>query len=176
MCCSRQENKPAIISYFLFCPSSTICIPPLSSTIFIYSFSIAYLFIASLHIIKSKIFKKKLIELWKKMKGICFTFDAFGQWGEYERSKMWCRMKVGVEWRPSVAARQKIYARPATIPLFSLLSLLLYSSLSQPPHLGDKLESFWPHGLAARPPTLASWPDLGFPIKELPRGASSFIP
>jgi hypothetical protein len=66
--------------------------------------------------------------------------------------------------------------RPATFPLFPLLSLLLSSSLSQPPHLGDKLESFWPHELAARPPTLASRPHLGSPIKGLPRGASSFIP
>jgi hypothetical protein len=31
------------------------------------------------------------------MKEICFTFDAFGQWSELERSKMWSRMKVGVE-------------------------------------------------------------------------------
>jgi hypothetical protein len=75
-----------------------------------------------------------------------------------------------------VAARQKIYGRPATFSLFSRLSLLLPSSLSQPPHLEDKLESFWPHGLAARPPTLASQPHLGSPIKGLPRGASSFIP
>jgi hypothetical protein len=36
----------------------------------------------------------------------------------------------------------KIYDRTATFPLFSLLSLLLSSSLSQPPHLGDKLERF----------------------------------
>jgi hypothetical protein len=61
-------------------------------------------------------------------------------------------------------------------PLFSLLSLLLSSYLSQPPQLGDKLESFWPHGLTARPPTLAGWPHLGSPIKGLTRGASSFIP
>jgi hypothetical protein len=32
------------------------------------------------------------------MKGICFTFDAFGQWSEHERSKMWSRRKVGVQW------------------------------------------------------------------------------
>jgi hypothetical protein len=32
---SHPENKPVVISYFLFCPSSTICIfSPLSSTIF----------------------------------------------------------------------------------------------------------------------------------------------
>jgi hypothetical protein len=65
---------------------------------------------------------------------------------------------------------------PATFPLFSLLSLLLSSPLSEPPHLGNKLESFWPHGLAAQPPTLASRPHLGSPIKGLPRGTSSFIP
>jgi hypothetical protein len=68
------------------------------------------------------------------------------------------------------------YDLSATLPLFSLLSLLLSTSLSQPPHLRDKLESFWPHGLAARPPTLVSRPHLGSPTKGLPRGASSFIP
>jgi hypothetical protein len=77
------------------------------------------------------------------------------------------------ESRSSVEAK---CGRPATTPLSSLLSLLLYSSLSQPPHLGDKLESFWPHGLAARPPTFAGWPHFGSLIKGLPRGASSFIP
>jgi hypothetical protein len=75
-----------------------------------------------------------------------------------------------------VAARSNIYGRSATFPLFSLLSLLLYSSISQPKHLVDKLESFWPHGLAGRPPNLAGWPHLGSPIKGLSRGASSFIP
>jgi hypothetical protein len=84
--------------------------------------------------------------------------------------------EVGVEWRPSVTARPKIYDRPATFPLFSLVYLLLSSSLSQPPHLGDKLVSFWPHGLAARLPTLAGQPNLSSHIKGLPRGASSFIP
>jgi hypothetical protein len=37
------------------------------------------------------------------MKGICFTFDAFGQWSEHDRSKMKWRMKVGIKWRPSMA-------------------------------------------------------------------------
>jgi hypothetical protein len=75
-----------------------------------------------------------------------------------------------------VATRPNIYGRPATFPLFSLLSLLLSSPLSHPLHLGDKLESFWPHGLAAQPPTLVGRPHLGSPVKGLPRGASSFIP
>jgi hypothetical protein len=75
-----------------------------------------------------------------------------------------------------VAARPNIYGRPATFPLFSLLSVLLSSPLSEPPHLGHKLESFWQHGLAARPPTLADRPHLGSPAKGLPRDASSFIP
>jgi hypothetical protein len=39
------------------------------------------------------------------MKGICFTFDAFGQRSEHDRSKMKWRMKVGIEWRPSMAGR-----------------------------------------------------------------------
>jgi hypothetical protein len=154
MWCSHRENKSLVISYFLFHPSSTICIfSPLSSTIFIYSFPTAYLFIASLHIIKSKNFKNKQIELWKKMKRICFTFDSFGQWSEHDRIKMWWRMKVGFESRPSVATRPKIYGQPTSFPPFPFLSLLLSSSLSQPSHHGDKLESFWPHGLAARSAT-----------------------
>jgi hypothetical protein len=64
------------------------------------------MFISSLHNIKSKNFKKK--ELWKRMKEIYFTFDAFGQWSEHDRSKMKCRMKVWVEWRPSMASWPKI--------------------------------------------------------------------
>jgi hypothetical protein len=53
------------------------------------------------------------------MKGICFAFHAFGQWSEHGRSKMKWMMKVGVEWRPSMAGRPNIGDRPAT---FSLLS------------------------------------------------------
>jgi hypothetical protein len=75
-----------------------------------------------------------------------------------------------------VVARPNIYGRLATFPLFFLLSLLLSSALSQPPHLGDNLESFWPHGLTTHPPTLPGWPHLGSPIKGLSKGASSFIP
>jgi hypothetical protein len=86
------------------------------------------------------------------MKGILFTFDAFGQWSEHDRSKMEWRIKVGIEWRPSVASRPKIGSRPTT---FSLLSPPLSPSLAQPPHLWDKVEEQWPDGLAARPPFLA---------------------
>jgi hypothetical protein len=53
------------------------------------------------------------------MKGIFFTFDAFGQWSEHDGSKMKWRIKVGIEWRPSMAGRSKIGGRLAT---FSLLS------------------------------------------------------
>jgi hypothetical protein len=53
------------------------------------------------------------------MKEICLTFDAFGQWSEHDRSKMKWRMKVGVEWRPSMTNRLKIGGQLAT---FSLLS------------------------------------------------------
>jgi hypothetical protein len=49
------------------------------------------------------------------MKGICFTFDAIGQWSDHERSKIWCRMKVGVEWTPSVAGRPPSPFFPSTI-------------------------------------------------------------
>jgi hypothetical protein len=53
------------------------------------------------------------------MNGNWFTFDAFGQWSEYDWSEMKWRMKVQVEWRPSMADRPKIGGRPCT---FSLLS------------------------------------------------------
>jgi hypothetical protein len=44
------------------------------------------MFISSLHNIKSENLKKK--ELQKRMKGICFAFDAFAQWSEHDWSKM----------------------------------------------------------------------------------------
>jgi hypothetical protein len=56
------------------------------------------------------------------MKGICFAFDVFGQWSEHDRSKMKSRMKVGVEWRPSMAGRPpspSFLPFPSTIYLFS---------------------------------------------------------
>jgi hypothetical protein len=37
------------------------------------------------------------------MKGIGFAFDAFGQWSEHDWSKMKWRMKVKIEWSPSMA-------------------------------------------------------------------------
>jgi hypothetical protein len=52
------------------------------------------------------------------MKEICFTFDAFGQWSEHDSSKMKWRMKVGIEWRSSMAGREAMTTwagRPATI-------------------------------------------------------------
>jgi hypothetical protein len=103
------------------------------------------------------------------MKRIWFTFDAFGQWSEHDKSKMKWRMKVEVEQRPSMADRPKIGSPTGHhLPLF-FLSPPLSTSLAQPPHLWDKVEGQWPHGLADRPP-------LGSPIKGLPRGAFSFIP
>jgi hypothetical protein len=58
------------------------------------------------------------------MKGICFTFDAFGKWSEHDRSKIKWMMKVGIEWRPSMAGPPKIGGRPATFSL--LFSFLLH--------------------------------------------------
>jgi hypothetical protein len=57
------------------------------------------------------------------MKGICFAFDAFGKWSEHYRSKMKRRMKVGVDWRSSMAGRLKNDRRPATIYLISSFPL-----------------------------------------------------
>jgi hypothetical protein len=107
------------------------------------------------------------------MKGISLTLDAFGQWSEHDKSKMKWRVKVGIEWRPSMVRKPKIGGRPTT---FSLLSPPLSLSLAQPPQLWDSMEGLWSHGLAAGPPSLAGLPPLGSPIKGLPRGVSSFIP
>jgi hypothetical protein len=96
------------------------------------------------------------------MKGIGFAFDAFGQWSEHERNKMKWRMKVGIEWRPSIASGPNIGGRLAT---FSLLSPPLSPSLAQPPHLWDRIEVLWPHGLSTQPPSLAGRSPLGSPIK-----------
>jgi hypothetical protein len=133
------------------------------------------MFTSSSHNIKSKISKKKHsnnnnkeIELWKMMKGICFTFDAFVMWGEHDRSKMKWRTKVRVEWRQSMAGRPH---SPSFLPFPS--TIYLFSSATTP--LGQS-RGQRPHGLATRPPYLASQEPLGSPIKGLPRGAFSFIP
>jgi hypothetical protein len=63
------------------------------------------------------------------MKEIGFAFDAFGQWSEHDRSKMKWKMKVGIEWRPSMAGQPKTLLPPFL--LFPPLS----PSLAQPPHL-----------------------------------------
>jgi hypothetical protein len=57
------------------------------------------------------------------MKGICFTFDAFGQWSRHDRRKMKWRMKAGVEWTPSMAGQPKIGGQLATFSLFSSFPL-----------------------------------------------------
>jgi hypothetical protein len=53
------------------------------------------------------------------MKGIDIAFDAFGQWSEHDRSKMKWRMKIGIEWRPSMAGWPKIGGQWATFSLRS---------------------------------------------------------
>jgi hypothetical protein len=74
------------------------------------------------------------------MKEIYFTFDAFGQWSEHDRSKMKWRLKVGIEWRPSMAGPIKDWWSvdhppslsfppfPSTISLFSSTTIPLGQS------------------------------------------------
>jgi hypothetical protein len=93
------------------------------------------MFISSLHNIKSNFLKKVKRTLKKDERNLLY-FDAFGQWSEHDRSKMEWKMKIGIEWRPSMASRPKIGDRPAT---FSLLSPPLSHSLDQPPHLWDNV-------------------------------------
>jgi hypothetical protein len=52
------------------------------------------------------------------MKGIDFAFDAFGQWSEHDRSKMKWKMKVGIEWRLSMASQPKIGSQLTTFTSF----------------------------------------------------------
>jgi hypothetical protein len=73
------------------------------------------------------------------MKGICFIFDAFGQWSEHDRSKMKWRMKVGVEWRLSMACPTKIGGRPATFSLLSSFPSTIYPFSSTITPLGQSI-------------------------------------
>jgi hypothetical protein len=73
------------------------------------------------------------------MKGICFTFDAFSQWSEHDRSKMKWRMKVGVEWRLSMACRTKIGGQPATFSLLSSFPSTIYPFSSTTTPLGQSI-------------------------------------
>jgi hypothetical protein len=99
-----------------------------------------------------KILKNKKKELWKRMKRICFTFDAFGQWSEHDRSKMKWRMKVGIEWRPSMAGQPKMVAGRPLSPSFPPFpsTISLFSSTTTP--LGQSLGALatW----ASRPTTI----------------------
>jgi hypothetical protein len=65
------------------------------------------------------------------MKEIGFAFDAFGHWSEHDRSKMKCRMKVGIEWRP-IGTRLVVgrVPSPAFPPFPSTISL--FSSTTAP--------------------------------------------
>jgi hypothetical protein len=66
------------------------------------------MFISSLHNIKSKNFKKRTLE--KDERNLLYF-------------KMEWRMKVGIEWRPSMAGQPKIGGRPATFSLMSSFPL-----------------------------------------------------
>jgi hypothetical protein len=82
------------------------------------------MFISSLHNRKFQNFKKiNKKNFRKKMKGIGFAFDAFVQWSEHDRSRMKWRMKVRIEWRPSMAGRPKLGVQPATFSLHSSFPL-----------------------------------------------------
>jgi hypothetical protein len=117
------------------------------------------MFISSLHNIKSKNFKKN----WKSMKGICFTFDAFGQWSEHDKSKMEWRMKVGIEWRPSMAGRPKIASQPATVSLLSTFPLHYLPLYLNHHTFGTKFRGT---GYMGWPPGHHPWP-AGHPMAPL---------
>jgi hypothetical protein len=127
---SRRENKLVVISYFLFRPSSTICIfSPLSSTIFIYSFSIVYLFVASLHIIKSKKIQNEINRTLEKDEGNLLYFWCFWSvecaWEEQDvvknKSGSWVEAKCGCPAKylwPAGHLPPLVLSFPSTIFLF----------------------------------------------------------
>jgi hypothetical protein len=78
-----------------------------------------------LYTIKSKKIKNIINKknFGKGLKEFAFNFDACGQWSEHDRSKMKWRMKVEIEWRPSMAGQTKIGGWPATFSLLSSFAL-----------------------------------------------------
>jgi hypothetical protein len=96
------------------------------------------------------------------MKEIGFAFDAFGQWSEHERNKMKWRMKVGIEWRPSMAGRPKIGGQPATFSLLSSFPLLYLPLSSTTTPLGQNGGALatW----AGRPATILGWLATHWPL------------
>jgi hypothetical protein len=100
------------------------------------------------------------------MKEIFFTFDAFGQWSEHDRSKMKSRMKVGIERRPSMAGQPKIGGQPTTFTPFPS-TISLFSSTTTP--LGQSLGALatW----AGRPATILGRPATPWlPYKKVAKG------
>jgi hypothetical protein len=97
------------------------------------------------------------------MSGISFTFDAFDQWSEHDRSKMKWRMKVGIEWRPSIAGRPKIGGRLATFSLLSSFPLHYLPLLLNHHTFGTKRRG---NGHMGWPPDHLPWP-AGHPLAPL---------
>jgi hypothetical protein len=97
------------------------------------------------------------------MKEIYFTFDAFGQWNEHDKSKIKWRMKVGIEWRPSMAGRPP---SPSFSPFPSTISL--FSSTTTPLGLSLAALATW----ASRPATILGRPATPWPpYKRVTKGS-----
>jgi hypothetical protein len=96
------------------------------------------------------------------MKGICFTFDAFGQWSEHDRSKMKWRIKVRIEWRPSMASRPKIGVDRPPSPSFLPFPSTIYLFSSSTTPLGQSRGA------------MATWG--GRPTTILGRSATCWLP
>jgi hypothetical protein len=104
------------------------------------------------------------------MKRIDFAFDAFGQWSEFDRSKMKWRMKVGIEWRPSMAGRPKIGGWLVTFSLLSFFPLhyLPLSSTTTPLGQNGGALATWASCLA----TILGWSATPWlPYKRVAKGS-----
>jgi hypothetical protein len=97
------------------------------------------------------------------MKGISFTFDAFGQWSEHDRSKMKWRMKVRIEWMP------RMTGRPPSPSFLSFPSTIyLFSSTTTPLGQSRGAMATW----AGHPVTLLGWSATScLPYKRVAKGS-----
>jgi hypothetical protein len=103
------------------------------------------------------------------MKGIGFAFDSFGQWSLYDRSKTKWRMKVRIEWRPSMTYRPSLADRPPSpsFPPFPS-TISLFSSTTTPLGQNGGALATW----AARLATILGRPATHWlPYKRVAKGS-----
>jgi hypothetical protein len=101
------------------------------------------------------------------MKGICFTFDAFGQWCEHERSKMCVKNEIGSRVEAKCGRSAKDLWPAGHLPPLFLFFPFYYIPLYLNHHtLGTNWRAF---GHMGWPPDHLSWP-TGHTLAPLKKG------